>query len=243
MTADIAFVLVNFNGIADTVECVSSIQRCDSHAKIIIVDNGSENDEGDRIAKQWPEITTLKNAENRGWAGGNNTGIRRALGDGVEWICLLNNDTVVSDDFMKTHVESVKTFSDLRIYGPLINEYDEREKLQTASCFYNRKNHFGLLKDAEIEGDQKQIRCHDTDIVNGCCMLVHREVFESIGEIDEQFFLICEESDFCLRAKANGYQPRVIARTLVWHKHSVSFEKAGKPLQRYYLLRNLWRLI
>ncbi len=81
------------------------------------------------------------------------------------------------------------------------------------------------------------------DIVNGCAVMIRRNVFESIGLIDERFFLICEESDFCLRALEAGFRCGVIGETLVWHKHSVSFAKSGKPLQRYYGARNLGLLL
>jgi len=72
---------------------------------------------------------------------------------------------------------------------------------------------------------------------------ISRRVFDSIGLIDERFFLICEESDFCLRASRAGFRIGVLAETLVWHKHSVSFARAGKPLQRYYGTRNLGLLL
>lgn len=239
----LAFVLVNYNGIDDTIECIDSVMDCDGTATIIVVDNASTEFDSDAIKSRWHNVMIIKNESNLGWSGGNNTGIKKALSLGCEWICLLNNDTIIRRDFLQRHREITEHNPELRLYGPLIYEYDHRDEQQTAACFYNRKGHAGFMMGQAIEPNEKACEAHDTDIVNGCCVLIHRDVFESIGLIDDRFFLICEESDFCLRAEKAGFQPKILAKPLVWHKHSVSFEKAGKPLQRYYHTRNQWLLL
>ncbi len=83
----------------------------------------------------------------------------------------------------------------------------------------------------------------DVDIVNGCCMMVRAEVLARVGLIDERFFLIHEESDFCLRARQAGFKCGVMAEALVWHKGSSSFKRSGKRWQRYYDARNLYLLL
>ena len=86
-------------------------------------------------------------------------------------------------------------------------------------------------------------RLVSVDIVNGCCMMISRRVFERIGLIDERFFLIHEESDFCLRALQAGFECGIVAEPLVWHKGSSTFKRTGKGLQRYYDARNLFLLL
>jgi GT2 family glycosyltransferase len=61
--------------------------------------------------------------------------------------------------------------------------------------------------------------------------------------IDDRFFLIHEEADFCLRVKRAGFACGVMAEPLVWHKGSTSFKRAGKNWQRYYDTRNLVMLV
>ena len=58
--------------------------------------------------------------------------------------------------------------------------------------------------------------------------MIRAEVFERIGLIDERFFLIHEESDFCLRARQAGFRCGVLGEALVWHKGSSSFKRTGK---------------
>ena len=90
-------VVLNWNGLADTLECVRSLDALTySKRTVVVVDNGSANAEADRLEAAVPGLTVLRSGENRGYAGGNNLGIRYALERGADYIWLLNNDTVVS---------------------------------------------------------------------------------------------------------------------------------------------------
>jgi GT2 family glycosyltransferase len=185
----------------------------------------------------------LKNTSNEGWSGGNNRGIEIALQEGADWILLLNNDTVVSPKLLEVLAESSKTGT-FGLLGPVINEFDRREVVQTEGVRFNpigQNEFFARIPIADQGSSQSKIT--EVDIVNGCAVAVSRAVFEKIGLIDERFFLICEESDLCLRAQAAGFKLGMINETLVWHKHSVSFARAAKPLQRYYGTRNLGLLL
>jgi GT2 family glycosyltransferase len=83
----------------------------------------------------------------------------------------------------------------------------------------------------------------EVEIVYGCCLTTSAEVFRRVGLLDERFFLIHEESDFCLRARRAGFRCGVLSEVLVWHKGSSSFQREGKPLQRYFDARNLFLLL
>jgi GT2 family glycosyltransferase len=74
-------------------------------------------------------------------------------------------------------------------------------------------------------------------------MMISAAVFRRIGLIDERFFLIHEEADFCLRSRQAGFRCGVLNRGLVWHKGSTSFKRSGKQIQRYYDARNLYLLL
>ncbi|MEM1071166.1 MAG: glycosyltransferase family 2 protein [Planctomycetota bacterium] len=244
----IAYVVLNYNGLDDTLECLQSLDTArDSRTDVIVVDNASSVSPEDAIRDRYPWVHLVLNDKNRGWSGGNNSGIQRALELGARWIVLLNNDTTVSDSMVKRHWTVTQQEPDLAVYGPLINEYDEPEQLQTSVCWFNRQDADAFFSSESI--DSQAINQYDralildTDIVNGCCMIIRRDVFEEIGMIDDAFFLIHEESDFCLRAKQAGFRLGVLAEAHIWHKHSVSFQRAGKPLQRYYGTRNLGLLL
>ena len=238
------FVLVNFNGLDDTLECLKSLDDAGVRPdQTVVVDNASSSDDADRIAAAFPNVHCIHNSQNEGWAGGNNRGIEAAMKGGADWVFLLNNDTVVDPDILEK-MQLAFAEGDYDVLGPIINEYDSRDVIQTEGVMFNPADRNGFFVGRPVvsvaASPTDVIEC---DIVNGCAVAISRRVFEGIGLIDERFFLICEESDFCLRAKRAGFRLGVLAESLVWHKHSVTFARAGKPLQRYYGTRNLGFLL
>jgi GT2 family glycosyltransferase len=186
----------------------------------------------------------LRREENGGWAGGNNAGISHALEHGVEWILLLNNDTVVAPEILTRLMEAASCRPDAGILGPIICFMDDPETVMTDGCRFNRRGYSGFFERIPVpiaQADPPSVV--PVDIVNGCCMMISHRVFERIGLIDERFFLIHEESDFCLRAHHAGFESGIVAKPLVWHKGSSTFKRTGKGLQRYYDARNLALLL
>lgn len=258
----ICVVIVNFNGWDDTRECLDSIlqSNCDS-VSVVVVDNASSTDLLDQFHRDYPSVHWLRTRENLGWSGGNNIGIDFAFSSGkalseeidairngnshalpADIVLLLNNDTIVHPKLF-FHVREAIAIG-YNLVGPVINEYFDRNIVQTEGVIFNRRGDPGFFSSVQVPvSDDQTPSCIDVDIINGCAVAFTREVYESLGRIDNRFFLICEESDYCLRAKEAGFRCGVIGRSLVFHKHSVAFKKAGKPIQRYYASRNLWLLL
>lgn len=242
----VAIVIVNYNGIEDTLKCLDSLFALKYDNKfVVVVDNGSSSPAHDDILSAHPWVVMERSATNEGWAGGNNIGIRNALNAGVEFVILLNNDTVVSSDLVSRLVDAAQANPEFGIIGPVINEMSHPDQVQTDGCLFNRPESAGFFqrKVVPLRTPSSPLGVTEVDIVNGCCMMISRQVFERIGFIDEQFFLIHEESDYCLRAREHGFRCGVIGESLVWHKHSASFARAGNWRQRYYEVRNLYLLL
>lgn len=237
--------LVNYNGTADTRKCLDSLRGLDrGRCRAIVVDNGSTPDASGTLWEAYPWADVVRREDNGGWAGGNNTGIRRALEQGAEWVILLNNDTVVAPELVDRLLAAVGAHPEFGVIGPIICFMDEAEVVQTDGCRFNPPGFAGFFERVEVPiapGDPPRVA--EVDIVNGCCLMAHRRVFEAVGLIDERFFLIHEESDFCLRAKAAGFACGVLAEPLVWHKGSSTFKRSGGGLQRYHDARNLALLL
>lgn len=97
----IVIIVLNWNGFSDTTACLESLRRLDyKNVRTVLVDNGSGNDEGRRLAGLFPEVHLIANAENRGFAGGNNDGIQWAMKRGCDFIVNLNNDTLVEPNWL-----------------------------------------------------------------------------------------------------------------------------------------------
>ena len=245
-----AIVLVDYNGLDDTRKCLASLAGLAGATSVVVVDNASRVDVAAALAGTFPWATFLRAPSNGGWAGGNNLGLEFALGTGADLVILLNNDTVVGPDFACRMVAAADAHPEYGILGPVIRFMAPPHEVQTDGVAFNGPARPGFfqrlavpLSESPSPAAAAPPAVAEVDIVNGCCLMVRRAVVERIGPIDEDYFLIHEESDFCLRAQEAGFRNGVLAEALVWHKGSSSFQREGKRLQRYFDARNLLRLV
>src|SRR6185436_11716808 len=127
--ASIAIIVLNWNGRDLTLDCLRSLAAVTTpHVRIIVVDNASTDGSSDAVRQRYgSRVTLVENAQNLGFAAGNNAGIRRALDDGADYILLLNNDTVVAEDFVDRLLEPMVGTPAIGITAPKIY-YAEPEK-------------------------------------------------------------------------------------------------------------------
>ena len=254
-----AIVLVDYNGLDDTRKCLASLAGLGAAARVVVVDNASRIDVAAALGTTFPWATFLRAPHNGGWAGGNNVGLKFALDAGADLVILLNNDTVVGPDFAARMVAAADAHPEFGILGPVIRFLAPPHEVQTDGVVFNGPAQPGFFQRLAVPlppaapgvtpgTPQGDAACGppgvtEVDIVNGCCLMVRRAVVERVGYIDEAYFLVHEESDFCLRAQEAGFKNGVVAESLVWHKGSSSFQREGKRLQRYFDTRNLARLL
>jgi GT2 family glycosyltransferase len=242
---DLWVVVLNHNGLEDTRKCLASLGAARApRLATVVVDNASADDPITVLRTEFPWAHYVQSAVNGGYAGGNNLGIIHALKGGAEYILLLNNDTIVAPEFASRLAAAAAAYPRYGVLGPVINHLDEPGAVMTDGVVFNRLDAPGFFQRWPViltNGNSPTVT--EVDIVNGCCMMVAARVFRRIGLIEERFFLVHEESDFCLRARRAGIRCAVVGETLVWHKGSSAFQRSGKRLQRYYDARNLWLLL
>ena len=239
----ILVLILNWNGKKDTLECLASLASANQTPRfsILIIDNGSTDDSVSSIRTAFPDVPILETKANLGFAGGNNAGIEWALTKSFEWILLLNNDTIIAPDLIQSFLDAAKAKPDAKILGAKIYRYSDPKRLDHLGGFWNpKKAEFETfvsdqLDDGSFEEMQK------VDYVCGCALFMHRQVPETIGLLEESFFLLWEESDFCTRAIRAGFEIWTAPQAKVWHKVSSSFS-GGKPHMQYFWWRNrlLW---
>jgi GT2 family glycosyltransferase len=131
-------VVLNYNGYEDTISCVDSLLKIQyENYKIIVVDNASTNDHSALQQNLPSEIILLQSGKNLGYAGGNNVGIRWALENDADYVCVLNNDTEVDPAFLKQLVDFAEANPDCGMVGPAILEFNEQEIVQTTGAMIN----------------------------------------------------------------------------------------------------------
>lgn len=232
-------IIVNWNGIDDTSELLVSLSKISySNYSIIIVDNGSVNDEVkklENISKGKAQIIRCK--ENLGFAGGNNVGIKYSLEKKADYILLLNNDTTVKPDFLEILVSKYEGEKQAGIVAPRINYYDEPQRIWTDGGKISRIRGSGFAYSSKLE---KEVDSSEKSVtfVSGCCMLIKSEVLLSVGLFDENYFLYTEDTDLCQRIINAGYKILVSPQSVIFHKVSSSTKNRNTALPLYYTTRN-----
>lgn len=240
----IGVVILNWNGKQDTLACMESL-FCSSYQnfEVLLVDNCSSDGSVEAICRSYPKVTILQNSRNLGYAEGNNVGIRYFLQRICDYVFILNNDTVVAPDTIEQLVWVAESHPNPAIYSPLIYQYNNSNTIWFAGASWNRQRAV-FLPHYSGEIDTGQIaEPIVSDYASGCALLVHAQVFRTVGLFDPRFFLTWEEADLCYRARRCGYRICIVPQAKVWHKISSSFEGGflGTTM-RYYYTRNrlLW---
>ena len=107
----IAVVILNYNGLENTLECLESIKKCEQLAhkiEIIVVDNASQDGSQEALSNL-KDIYLVQNADNLGYSGGNNVGIKKALGRNAQAILILNNDTLAEKSLIINLAQALKS--------------------------------------------------------------------------------------------------------------------------------------
>ena len=239
----VAVIILNWNGKDDTLECLASVKKLDyANYEIVVVDNGSNDASVDAISKQYPDVTLLQTCENLGYAGGNNVGICWALEQSVDYVLVLNNDTIVDTQLLRYLVAAGFDDNQIGLLGPTNYYYSEPNKIWTIGATINEQPHTGykMIGDGDNEGTWRGAIQFDALI--GSAILIHKRVFESIGLFDERFFLCWEELDFCERARKADYKCLFVPEAKIWHKVGSTLGGNESPLRTYFNVRNrlLW---
>jgi len=240
---EVAVVILNWNGLSDTLACLASVQSSSySRLRIIVADNGSADGSVAAIGLQHPAVHVIENGENIGFAAGNNTAISYALAAGVDFVFLLNNDTVIASDCISAFVEAAELMPDAGIFGAKIYYFDQKDTIWYAGGYWDQHAVcFGDYGANEKDCGQYD-RLVETDWVIGCAMFIRAKVFREIGLLEPKYFLNYEEIDFCFRARRAGLLCAFVPTAKLWHKVSVSFGGDDTPLKIYFNERNrlLW---
>jgi len=232
----VSIITVNFNQSEITCQLLESLRNISyPNFEVIVVDNASQNDDPSFINKMYPEINFIASAENLGFAGGNNLGIKAAKG---EYLLFLNNDTEVEKGFIEPLVNLLKINPSIGMVSPKIKFYYHPDTIQFAGYTPLNKvtlrNH--LVGYRQTDSDKYNVS-GPTHFSHGAAMIVPRHVIDEVGPMYEDYFLYYEELDWGTRIKNAGYDIWYKADSLVYHKESISTGK-NSPLKTYYLSRN-----
>lgn len=222
MKPKVYVVIANWNGLQDTLECMASLRDVTyENFKVVVVDNGSRENEAEKIKERYPEAVTSREEQNQGYVGGHNKGSTIALRDPeCAYILHLCNDTVVTRDFLDILVLYMEEQPEAAAVGPKVLYYNSDKIWFNGAVIYWWLGMSRHLERLVSDADSKIRIPTRVDYVTGACMLQRRKVVEEIGMFDPVYFSYYEDVDWCFRAKKAGYESAVVPGARISHKVS-----------------------
>jgi GT2 family glycosyltransferase len=240
----VSVITVNFNQPALTCALLDSIRAQDyREIEVVVVDNASTNDPTGWMAQQYPEVTFIRSDSNLGFAGGNNLALPGTTGD---YLFFINNDAEIVPGCIEKLVSFFTTHPEAGAVSPLICYAPETDTPTPPVVQYagmpqvnpvtSRSNMDG---NGTLDRGQYTTAFH-TGYAHGAAMMVPRKVVETVGRMDERYFLYYEEIDWCERIQQAGFGIWVEPQARVWHKESMTMRTLGAT-KTFYLTRNrIW---
>lgn len=229
-------IVLTWNGRDDVLECLESVARLDyGNFETVVVDNASTDGTAEEVRARFPSVTIVSNTENLGYAGGNNAGMRFCAGRGAEFYLLLNNDLVLDPGCLRELVAVAMRHPEGGMFGPKTYRYGSDRVLDFVGGALDWRT--GATRSIGVgeadRGQYEEVRAYD--FMNGHALLVRKTVVDTIGLLDEEYFIYNEETDWCVRAQKTGYACLYAPRAVVWHKVSQSRLSRSRD---YLLVRN-----
>lgn len=235
----VAIIVLNWNGLADTLACLTSLQQLDYPAyEVIVVDNGSTDHSAEAIRAAHPWVTLIETGENLGYVGGNNRGLAYARQTAADYGLLLNNDTEVSPNFLQFLVEAAEQDPAVGIVGPTIYYFDEPEVIWSAGGSIDwQQGDTAMIGLNQVDQGQFGPSPRPVQFVTGCALLIKMGIVNQVGLLDDRFFAYYEETEWCVRASRAGFKVLHVPQAKIWHKISLAAREAS-PQVHYYMTRN-----
>jgi len=245
----VAIIVLNWNGIDDTLECLESLKKITyPNYEVVVVDNGSGGEDVRILKEKFGDyIHIIENDKNYGFAEGNNIGIRYALSAfEPAYFLLLNNDTIVAPDLLSELIKIAESDDRIGIIGPKIY-YQNFKGRNNVIWFAGGKirwwrrcvyQHVGKDDDDRPEYQNTS----EVDLVSGAAMMLKRRTINELSLLNPQYFLGAEDVEYCIRARKRGLKVVYVPSAKVWHKVGKSKARRAPGFEfignHYRLVRN-----
>jgi GT2 family glycosyltransferase len=220
----VSVVIVTWNGRQYLEACLIAVAAQDGvSAETILVDNASTDGTVAFVSDRFPWVRVVALPENRGFAGGNNAGVREARG---RFVALLNNDAVPEPGWLQALVSGIDepvgftlvTSRVVYMHDPGLIDSAGDSLLASGGAF---KRHHGAPVEVARESTEVFGVC-------GAACLLPKHVFDELGGFDEDFFASHEDVDLSYRARLLGYRCRYVADAIVRHHGSATIGRVSK---------------
>lgn len=242
--SNVAVLILSWNGEKFLGACLTALlaQQFQGNVAMLVVDNGSTDDSVSVIKSFAPRVALIQNTFNQGFAGGNNVGLRALLAGAApepidvvpDTIVLLNQDTQVAPDWLQQLVEAFQRHPGAGIVGCKIFYPDGKTLQHTGGHIIWPLATGTHRRTGELDAGHDEAE-EPADFVTGAAMAVRKDVFETVGLLDEGFMpAYYEDTDLCYRARAAGFDIIYTPRAQLAHHEGASLHAQSPAHQRAY---------
>ena len=235
---DLSIVIVNWNTRDLLAQCLESVyaHAPDGDFEVFVVDNASTDGSAQAVRERFPQVQLVENTENAGFARANNQAIRASSG---RYMLLLNSDTRVLPKTLRTMVQFMDDRPQVGIASCKVLSADGTFRAAGADFLTLRSEfaHFTGLASlvrggrwANRPGYRDFPATREVDWVGGACLMIRRETVEQIGLLDENYFMYCEDMDWCYRARQHGWKVYYLPQAQIIHHGQQSSRQAEVPM-------------
>ena len=211
-------VVVNWNGRQWLDTCLDALRRQDvPDCELVVVDNDSSDGSRDHVRRRHPDVQLVSLDRNRGFAGGNNAG---AAGARTKYLVFLNNDTRVGHGWLRALVDAAEADDSIGLITSRIVYLNAPDLLDSAGDGYLRAG--GGFKHCHGWPVTSAPGSREVFGVCGAAFLIRRELFDTLGGFDEDFFMVYEDVDLSYRARLLGARIVYIEDAVVEHAGSAT---------------------
>ena len=226
----IAVVILNWNGKKLLETFLPSIINFSQGAEIYVADNASTDDSIAFIQKTYPQVKTIINKENGGFAKGYNDALKYIKADVY---ALVNSDIEVSPNWLTPIVEEFKNNKDTSIIQPKILDYKKKDNFEYAGAAGGFLDILGYpyCRGRIFHSLEKDLGQYDDTITinwaSGACFFIKSEVFHQLNGFDEDYFAHQEEIDLCWRSNNLGHTIKYVGTSTVYHVGGATLSEAN----------------
>ena len=202
----VSVIIVNYNGKELLEKCLESLFKVQyNNLEVVVVDNNSTDNTIDFLTKNYPSVIIIKLDSNKGFAEPNNIAAKITKGD---FLLFLNNDTIVTPNFISEMIEVIKNDEKISICQSLLLKSDN--SIDSSGDFIDE---LGVCFNSKSRTSEIQ----DIFSARGASMLIDTKIFNLLGGFDEKFFATFEDVDLGWRSWILGYKSVLVPKSIVYH--------------------------
>lgn len=237
----IGIVICNYNKKEYVVNCIQSVLESKTDDfDIYVVDNASTDDSVKAIRETYGgKVTVLVNKENLGGSGGFNTGIRRVLEEGYEYLYCLDNDVLVDENAVGALADYLDAHEDTGVAGSIVYHMDYPDYVQQYGLDIDFENYTAITHYADFPDDGSIPEVNFCDTVATCSVMIRTSCIRTteIGIMPENNFIYWDDMEWIYRFTLAGFKVVTIKDSVVLHKMGSNTRPANTFIN-YYMWRN-----